>query len=276
MNPFISLFDETCNSDYSDTYILNLYRCHDFLAYCIVDSVRKKFIALRAFSTSDKHFAEQIAEDQYLKFKYKKVKLLCHSVPAVLVPASVFSEEDLEKFYTFSSGDIPSGSRIASCRVNEDIECCFSISSETDNLMKSHEDFSLLHPYAVIINKIIANFRSAPGVYAELYKEGMILAAAGSEGLRYCNYFSCNSPTDFAYHTTAIYQYLDWSCSEVTLYYSGITERNDARLAEISRFVSIIKPVGVDTDYLFSYRFNETQRHWLTLLYDIFYADNKR
>lgn len=276
MNPFISIFDETYNPDDSGTYILNIYSNADFLAFSIIDFVRKKFIVLRAFSTDDKFFAEQVGEDACLRSAYRKVNVLYHAQRSLLIPASIATEESTEKVFFFTFEGDPGQGKIVSATVNDSIVCASFVPEQVSGTFKNFPGSRIIHPYVVMIQNAIKNSRKDTYVSCELYKKGIILVCAAKSELLFCNYFECNVPADFAYHVTCLYKNLDLSLVDIPLYYSGIADKKDERILELQRFIRFVKPANATTDYIFSYRFNEIQKHYMSLLYDAHNEDNKR
>lgn len=276
MNPYISLLDETYNSDYSETYLLCLYKNNDFLAYCIIDSVRKKYIAIRAFLTADKYFEDQVNEDKFLKLKYKKTFVVYHSPLALLFPSSVATNETSEKIFSFTFDESPDNHLLLNSSVNDNINCVFRIPENEKSFFASFNETRILHPYSILIQNSLKLSRSSVYLACELFKNGIILCAAKGGDLLYCNYFNCQSPADFAYLVTGLYKNLNLSCDEIPLNYSGITQKKDERLEEISRFIKRTNPRNCQSDYLFSYRFNEIQSHNFSILFDAHNEDNQR
>jgi hypothetical protein len=76
---FLELFDETLDINSTDNYELSIQSGSDVFSYCLLDTIRNKFVLLRSFEPEDsKPFnAEKIKDilnkDDFLIRKYRKV-----------------------------------------------------------------------------------------------------------------------------------------------------------------------------------------------------------
>ena len=77
--PFLELFDETLDINTTENYQLSVQLGNDNLSFCLLDTIRNKYILLRSFTPdNNKKFnndqvEEIISRDDFLKRKYSKI-----------------------------------------------------------------------------------------------------------------------------------------------------------------------------------------------------------
>ncbi len=82
--PFLELFDETLDINSTENYELSVQLSTSDLSFCILDTLRNKFVLLRSYEPDDKKEFEIIGlkdilnTDDFLSKHYKKV-LISHS-----------------------------------------------------------------------------------------------------------------------------------------------------------------------------------------------------
>jgi hypothetical protein len=90
--PFLELFDETLDINSTENYELSIQASTDALSFCLLDSIRNKFVLLRSFvAEENKYFnAEKISElirnDDFLIKHYRKVNCVLPSRKFTMIP----------------------------------------------------------------------------------------------------------------------------------------------------------------------------------------------
>jgi hypothetical protein len=83
--PFLELFDETLDINATGNYELIIQVSGDCITFCILDSIREKFILIRSTSAdqgrgfSTEGLSEIITRDDFLVRQYMKVTLILPS-----------------------------------------------------------------------------------------------------------------------------------------------------------------------------------------------------
>src|SRR5450759_1615047 len=94
--PFLELFDETLDINSTDNYELSVQVSPNGFAFCLLDTLRNKFVLIRAFEPEEnKYFIadkinELISKDDFLTKRYKKVNIVMPSPKFTIVPAPLF------------------------------------------------------------------------------------------------------------------------------------------------------------------------------------------
>jgi hypothetical protein len=106
--PFLELFDETLDINSTENYELSIQVSPDGLSFCLLDSIRNKFIMMRSFGAEENKFfnAEKIDEllhkDDFLTRRYKKVAYVMPSSKFTLVPSPLYDPGKKTEYFTFN------------------------------------------------------------------------------------------------------------------------------------------------------------------------------
>jgi hypothetical protein len=94
--PFLELFDETLDINSTENYELSIQVSPDGFSFCILDTIRSKFVLIRAFEAEEnKYFNankinELLGKDDFLTKRYKKVSVILPSPKFTIVPSPLF------------------------------------------------------------------------------------------------------------------------------------------------------------------------------------------
>jgi hypothetical protein len=106
--PSLELFDETLDINSTDNYELSVQLSPEGFHFCILDTIRYKYVLLRSSEPDDnKYFtadkiSEIISKDDFLARRYKKVNIVMPSPRFTLVPAPLFDPGKKEEYFTFN------------------------------------------------------------------------------------------------------------------------------------------------------------------------------
>src|SRR5665811_2134807 len=106
--PFLELFDETLDINSTENYELSVQISTQGLTFCILDSIRNKYVLIRSFeSEENKYFntdklIDIISKDDFLTKHYKKVNFVMPSPKFTLVPAPLYDPGKKNEYFTFN------------------------------------------------------------------------------------------------------------------------------------------------------------------------------
>ena len=106
--PFFELFDETLDINSTENYELSVQLSSSELTFCLLDTIRNKFILLRSSEPDDNRYFsyealnELISRDDFLVRKYKKVNIILPSRKFTLVPSPLFDPGKKEDYFSFN------------------------------------------------------------------------------------------------------------------------------------------------------------------------------
>jgi hypothetical protein len=275
--PFLELFDETLDINSTENYELAIQVSPDGLTFCLLDSIRNKFVLIRSFGVEDnKYFnADKISElllkDDFLTKKYKKVYCVMPSEKFTLVPAPLFDPGKKVEYFTFNHN--LEEDKIVSVDKTSDPDAfiVFSVSRSISGLINSiypgvypHHHIKLLLDYTSSIRKSInGNY-----IHVHVERDFFNLIIFNNNMLKFCNSFVYRNISDILYYVLNTFKSLDIK-QEETVYFSGITEKYDDLSSSFSIYIRNIKFSEPAGNFTFSYVFNDMELHRFINLFNI-------
>ncbi len=275
--PFLELFDETLDINSTENYELSIQVSPDELSYCLLDSIRNKFVLIRSFGAEEnKYFnADKIAEiirnDDFLTKHYKKVNIVMPSQKFTLVPAPLYDPGKKSEYFTFNH-NAEEGSIILADKIKDpDVYVIFSVSKAISEVISSiYPGISLHHNIKIILDQTCAHRKSVNENYLHLHVERdyFDLIVFNKNVLKFCNSFKYRNISDILYFTLNTFKNLEIK-QEETIYLSGLTEKYDDLSSGFSMYVRNIKFSEPTGNFTFSYVFNDTELHRFLNLFTI-------
>ncbi len=176
--PFLELFDETLDINSTDNYELSVQGSPDGLSFCILDTIRNKFIMIRAFEPDEnKYFSatnldELLRNDDFLSRKYKKVNIITPSRKFTMMPSALYDPARKEEYFNLNHNN-DEGNIINVNKIDDpDSYLLFSFSRSINELLSNF--FPAVYPYHHIkplLNHISHSRKSVHGNYIHLHFE---------------------------------------------------------------------------------------------------------
>ena len=267
--PFPELIDESFDINSSENYELSLQMSPYGLSYCILDTIRNKYILLRGTDPDDPKLltadkaAEIIISDDFLSRKFKRINLILPSSRSTLVPAPLFDPEKKEEFFTLNllkeENDVILYNRIP----EPDSYVIYSVSRQFSELAaKLFPGVNPLHHTVPLLQQVSHFSRNEFGLYvhAHLGKEYFNLLILEHGALKFFNTFNYKNITDILYYVFNTYKNMSISREE-TINLSGHVQMNDELYSKISRYLKNIKFRVPEGNFSFSYVFSDSELH---------------
>jgi len=275
--PFLELFDETLDINSTENYELSIQVSPDGLSFCILDSIRNKFVLIRSFGAEDnKSFnadkvGELLHQDDFLIKKYKKVYCVMPSSKFTLVPAPLYDPGKKDEYFTFNH-ILEEGNVILSDRIlNPEAFLVYSVSKSINELLKSsHPGAHLHHQIKLLLDHTSSGRKNLTGNYIHVHVERDFfnLIIYSNNILRFCNSFAYRNISDILYYVLNTFRILDIK-QEETVYCSGLTEKYDDLSSSFSLYVRNIKFAEPSGNFTFSYVFNDMELHRFINLFTV-------
>jgi hypothetical protein len=275
--PFLELFDETLDINSTENYELAIQVSPEGLTFCLLDSIRNKFVLIRSFGAEEnKYFnADKISElllkDDFLTKKYKKVHCVIPSEKFTLVPAPLFDPGKKVEYFTFNH--TLEEDKIVSVDKTSDPDAflIYSVSRSISEVINSvypgiypHHHIKLLLDHTSSIRKsIIGNY-----IHVHVERDFFNLIIFNNNMLKFCNSFVYRNISDILYYVLNAFKNLDIK-QEETIYFSGITEKYDDLSSSFSMYIRDIKFSEPAGNFTFSYVFNDTELHRFINLFNV-------
>src|ERR1035437_768799 len=274
---FLELFDETLDINSTENYELSIQVSPDGLSFCLLDSIRNKFILIRSFGAEEnKYFnADKISElllkDDFLTKRYKKVHCVMPSSKFTLVPTPLFDPGKKVEYFTFNHTMKDDHIVLVDKISDPDAFLVFSVSRSISELINSvypgvypHHHIKLLLDHTSSIRKSVnGNY-----IHVHVERDFFNLIIFNNNILKFCNSFAYRNISDILYYVLNAFKNLDIK-QEETIYFSGITEKYDDLSSSFSLYIRNIRFAEPSGDFTFSYVFNDTELHRFMNLFNV-------
>lgn len=264
--PLLELFDETLDINSTENYELSVQISFGEISFCILDTLRNKFVLLRSYSPEENcnftttEINECMTKDDFLTRHYKKINLITPSSKVTLVPGFLYEDSKKEEYFRYnlnlSEGEI--------IKTNDlrmpNLVIIFSIPSEIQNAARQffpgcqslHQIFSLLNYLNLTQRASTSN-----AIHLNIEKDYFNLIVLDQNKLRLCNTFRYKVLSDIQYYVLYILKLLNISTSE-SVNISGNGVAREAIIKTFSPYISSRFPVP-SSKHTFSYVFTETE-----------------
>ena len=265
MIPNLELFDETLDINSTANYDLSIEVSDNGLSFCLLDSIRNKFVLLRSFvPENDKKFKPEeieriIVEDDFLNRQFRSGRIVMPSPRCTLVPTPLFDPAHRDDYFLFNHLPGDSSIILNNKLTSPDAFIVFSVcQSIFDLVSRKFDSFSIMHHLKPIILKLPVTKSGSSDNYIQLHieKDFFSLVIFSESKLKFCNTFFYRNVSDILYYVLYTFSKMGIK-QEETLYLSGLTEHYDELHTNISEYIRLVKfaePIGSST---YSYVFNE-------------------
>jgi hypothetical protein len=267
--PFLELFDETLDINSTENYELSVQVSPDNISFCLLDSIRRKFILIRSFEAelnklydTDK-IKEILSGDDFLIRKYKKTSIVMPSKKFTLVPASLFDPAKKEEYFRFNHNKDEKEIIITNKINDPDIYLISAVSKPVYEILNFFfPDNNPVHHIKPLFNHISHIRKSISGNYIHVHieRDFFNLIIFHSSDLKFCNTFCYRNVSDILYYVLNVFKTLNIKHEE-TIYFSGLTEKYDDISSGFSMYVRNLKFSEISGNCTFSYVFNATNLH---------------
>jgi hypothetical protein len=267
--PFLELFDETLDINSTENYESAVQIGSDSLSFCLLDTIRNKYVLLRQFSSEDNkaYNTDQINDiikaDDFLTRKYKRMSIITPSQKFTLIPAPLFDPAKKEEYFFLNHLQDDGGIILTNKIPDPDSYLVYAASKPVN------ESVSVMFPGALpmchmkpLLSHISHARKSVTGNYIHVHVERDFfnLVVFSGNTLKFCNTFTYRNITDIMYFVMNVFRNLELK-QEETINFSGMTEKYDDLTSAFSIYVRNIKFALPAGNFTFSYVFNEAMLH---------------
>ena len=275
--PFLELVDETLDINSSENYILSIEVSVTGLTFCVLDTLRNKYILIRHYEPEEgrdftyDHLSDILVSDDYFRKRYRKVNIVVPSHKFTLVPAPLFEPSKAVEYFDFNHTR-DENTIILSNRVTlPDAFIIFSLPGELSSMLGSSFPDTPVNIHLRPLLRHIAYGNRNPGgrsIHVHLESSFFNLAIFDQGLLKICNSFTYKNTSDILYHVMNVFRQTGIDQNE-TLFFSGNIEKNADLVPEFSSYVRGIKFAVPEGNFTFSYVFSESVLHRFLNLFTI-------
>jgi hypothetical protein len=263
----INLLDETFDKNQSPHYNLTIQYGLEGCTFCLLDTVKNKFVALRHYPESASESKPEalpitLASDELLTLPYKKTYLLFDAGISTLVPNSLFDESKVEAFYQFNLGE-EKGSTIHFNHLPEALTAnVFSYPQALIRVFKKpFPALNVYHRTSPFIENLMHESAKWPRTkcFVSIHKGIIDIGLAHLKKLDFFNSFTYQENTDIIYFILTVLEQFKLSTTFTDVYLSVDTENHEEIFEYLSNFLTHIKFIRPSEKYTYSYIFDELQ-----------------
>ncbi len=266
---FLELFDETLDINSTENYELSVQMNRDGFTFTILDTLRNKYILIRSHEPDDNKYLnpdrieEIISKDDFLTKRYRKVNMIIPSPRFTLIPAPLYDPGKKEEYFAFNHIMEESDQILVNKISDPDAYIIFSIPKPLAEISsRCWPDAHPLHHTRPLMHQLSHNSRSNDGFYIHLHaeREFFNLFIFNNSALKFSNSFNYRNISDILYFTLNVFRNMGIK-NDVTLNFSGITEKFDDLWSNFALYIKDLKFTGPAGNFTFSYVFNDIELH---------------
>jgi hypothetical protein len=274
---FQEIFDETIDINSTEKYELAVQVSASNIAFCILDSIRNKYILLRSFEADDdndytvSNIAEIVRNDDFLNCKYKKATIVAATEKSTLVPAQLYDPAKKDEYFSLNHSRENNTVILANKITAPESYTVFEVSKFVlDTVTSRHPNITPVHHLKPLLNHINRAEKSSKNDYIHLHIEKVFfnLIILNSDNLKFCNSFNYRNINDILYYVMNVLKNLEIN-RETTIHLSGLVEKYDDLTSVFSGYVRELKFSQPSGNFTFSYAFNEPVLHRYINLFNL-------
>jgi len=272
--PKLELYDETLDINSTENYELSVQVSSDDISFCILDTLRNKFVMLRSYEPEDNsrfdpyRLNEIIRKDDFLTRKFRKINIITPTSRSTLVPGPLFEDSRKEEYLDFNQKMNDRERVMISKLKNSDIYTIFSLQEGFADLLKGlFPEGNIMHSLKPLFQYVHFNRRSTGNnVHIHFEKDYFDTVIFDPNELKFCNTFHFKSRSDIEYFVLYVLKKMNVRQDE-TVYLSGKTQEKEALLHGFSHYLTDVRFALPQGNYTFSYVLSEAELHRFLLLF---------
>jgi hypothetical protein len=273
--PFLELFDETLDINATENYELSVQVSVDELSFCILDTLRNKFVLLRSYEPEDNsrfdpyRLNEIIRKDDFLTRRYKKTCLITPTSKSTLIPSPLFDDSKKGDYLAFNQITTEGGRVLTNILRDPDVVIIYSLPDGIADILNANfPGGSLIHQLKPLFHYIKTDRRSVGSNYVHVHFEGdyLNMVIFDQNTLKFSNTFQYKTISDIEYYVLYVLRRINFSQNDV-VYFSGRVIKQEEVLHAFSNYLKNIRFALPAGNYTYSYVFNETELSKFLILF---------
>ena len=274
-----ALFNDTFSVSKTNTYHLSILLKPSGISYSIIDSVRRKCVAVKnsnfeGLTGSDdylNHTREFIEKETFLSKPYKSTDFVFSSRKSTIIPAELFDKKLLKQYFTFTH-QLDEFEEIHFNRLNKvDAVNVFSIPSDLTTLMVNHfPELRFYHQASTFIDNTLLKSETTGYILGIMaYKSYFDIAVCNNGKLFLYNNFDFQNENDFVYHISNVYQQLRISDLKTNIFLSGDIDKDSPKYKLLTKYMRNVWFAKIPENTSIKYLFKEVPEHYLSNLINL-------
>lgn len=274
-----ALFNDSFSITKTTTYHLSIRVSRLGYSYCIIDTVRKKCVAVKNINfdkvTDNEQFFKNVQDflknDSFLNKFYKSIDFIYQTPKSTLVPTELFNRKILKTYFQFNQV-LDEYEEIHYNKLNKtDAVNIFSIPSEITTLMVNQfPELRFYHQASIFIDNALRQAEGKKDMVSVMANDDffdIVVIEAGKLFLH--NNFIYQNENDFVYHIMNVYNQLKVKPGEVGLQLSGDIDPEDRRYKLLSKFIGDVRLTSIADNSECQFSFDEVPEHFFSNLLNV-------
>lgn len=271
--------DETLDINTSQSYELSIQVNLNGLSFCLLDTIRNKYIALvhksidnyNSFNEYLDLLESTIENDELINQEYKKVKLLWLSNKNTLIPATLFSTENLKSYFEFNQvldeldeihfNELKYAQAYSVFTIPNQIATVFTRAFPRIKIFNQQS--------ALIENALYSSHSNEYKAFVNIEKDFFDLAITQKGNLKLYNNFPYQSENDILYYMMYSFEKLGIKAGKIELTLSGEIEKKSTTYKKMNEFIHHLKFEKHSDEHSFSYTFKKVPQHYFSNLFSL-------
>ena len=275
--------DETLDINLTLSYQLSIQAGLNGLSFCILDTVRNKFIALShknfekdlLIDDLQKSVNEYIDSNELLNKPFKSTRIIWLSDKCTLIPDELFDEKNLKKYFEFNQKlDELDEIHYKKLKYNESYSV-YTIPNQLAGLFcKKFNNISFYNQQIPFINNILFKHHSeTKKAFLHINVDFIDIGISQDSKLLFYNNFRYKTDHDLMYFIMYIYDQLNLNTDNTELIISGIKDKKSVFFSKLKDFIRHIKFDKLPDEYSYSYTFNKIPEHTFANLFNLYLCE---
>jgi hypothetical protein len=271
--PEISLKDESLDINNSADYNLSIQVSQKEFTYCVLDTVRNKFLAFESFKLHDTYNPYQLSErldelvlrEKWLSGNYKTKKIIYINQKSTLVPVPLFDANDQETYFSFNHTLDDSEDLYCDKLNNLNAYNLYAVPTVIKNKLRElFGQHKLYHHITALVETLLIYYKNKPEeklVFLNAGKGIFDLIVTEGNKLIYNNTFEFQTPEDLIYYLLFALEQLKLNPETISLILMGEIEKNTALFDIIFKYVRNISFIKRNESFQYSYLLDKLSPH---------------
>ena len=279
LTPEISLLDESLNKSDNSIYKLGIHISLTEITYCILDTVRNKYLAFEKYKLNDVYNAYLLAEkleeifsqNKWLTRNFKATKIIYINSKSTLVPVPLFDVNDQETYFNFNHTLDDSEDLYCDKLANLNAYNLYAVPTVIKSKLRElFDNFKLTHYLTELLETLlILNKNKTEGkkIFINVNHTNFDLILLEGNDLKYNNTFQYHTPEDFIYYVLFALQQLELNPENVEITLMGEINKQSKLYEVLYNYVRNISFIKRNDSFEYSYLFDKLlPQEYLNLL----------
>jgi len=281
-----SIFDKSFDLHKTKHYVLALQLSNYDISFCILDTVWKKYLALKHISFDRKMENEEIEIELNSLFKmesclnktYKKVSVMYITSRYTFVPEVFYQKENMFAYYAFNQNVVEREDILENHIPKCESMVLYGLPSKTNEII--NEQFAnpiIFHQSCSLLNNLLqpldATQNDVLNLSVSVYRDSFDVVVYQGDKLKLYNTFSYKTENDFVYFIMFVLEKMKMNPRKTDVKICGSIQNTSNRFKLLSKYIKSIQFIDTKEQVLYSEKFVNIQPHFFSNLLNLYQCE---